>query len=125
MSGSSAGGVGVKCGLFTRHGIGRQGGPTGRPLPNLWFYCRSAAPLGNVRRRFLGPHVVGADAGDVGQEVVLALQAGVSVGPVAQVIHPYPSRTEGVLKAAEEYWRQKLFSGGLSTAMRWWTQRTS
>ncbi len=35
-SGSSAGGVGAKFGFFTRHGIGRLGGPTGRPLSIGW-----------------------------------------------------------------------------------------
>ncbi len=77
------------------------------------------------RGRLLGAHIVGVDAGDLLQEVVVALDAGVPVGRLGQVIHPYPSRTEGVLKVAEEYWRQRLFTGGLmSSLLRWWAQRS-
>ncbi len=79
----------------------------------------------DARGRLLGAHVVGADAGNLLQEVVVALNAGIPVGRLAQVIHPYPSRTEGVLKAAEEYWRQRLFTeGGVSSLLRWWAQRS-
>lgn len=79
----------------------------------------------DVRGHLLGAHVVGVDAGNLLQEVVLALDAGIAVGRLAQVIHPYPSRTEGILKAAEEYWRQRLFAeGAVSSLLRWWARRS-
>lgn len=79
----------------------------------------------DTRGHLLGAHAVGADAGDLLQEAVLALDAGLPIGRLGQVIHPYPSRTEGVLKAAEEYWRQRLFAGGgVASLLRWWARRS-
>lgn len=89
-------------------------------------------PVGHVkivadrRGRIVGAHVVGSDAGDLIQEIVLAMAAGVAVGRVAQTIHAYPSRTEGVLRASEEYWRQRMFgSGPTASVLRWIARRGS
>lgn len=80
--------------------------------------------LADRRGRIVGAHVVGANAGELMQELVLAMAQGVSVGQVAQVIHAYPSRTEGVLKASEEYWRERMFRPGpMSSALRWLARR--
>lgn len=78
------------------------------------------------RGRIVGAHVVGADAGDLIQEIVLAMAAGVPVGRIAQTVHAYPSRTEGVLRASEAYWRERMFgSGPTASVLRWLARRGS
>lgn len=53
----------------------------------------------------VGGCVVGSRAGDIINEVTLAMQAGVGLGVVARVIHPYPTQAEGVMQAALGYIR--------------------
>jgi dihydrolipoamide dehydrogenase len=48
----------------------------------------------------LGMHVLGAHAGDLVMEGVLAIQNGLSVGAIAHTIHPHPSLSEAVLECA-------------------------
>jgi pyruvate/2-oxoglutarate dehydrogenase complex dihydrolipoamide dehydrogenase (E3) component len=73
--------------------------------------------------RILGAHAVGSGAGDFMQEVVFAKQYGHKIGTISIVIHPYPTHAGGVQRAADQYWREKLFAGWLpkllKTYIRW------
>ncbi|GAB7388743.1 mercuric reductase [Bacillaceae bacterium] len=64
--------------------------------------------------RILGAHAVGTGAGDFMQEVVFAKRFGHKIGALSLVIHPYPTRTGGVQRTSDLYWREKLFSGWLA-----------
>lgn len=61
--------------------------------------------------RILGAHILGPQAGDLIQEVVLAMRKGLPVGALSQTIHVYPTLAEGVRRTADQYYREKLFNG--------------
>lgn len=63
------------------------------------------------RGKLLGGHIVGSDAGNYIGEVVLALRKNLSVGDLSQTVHVYPTLSEGVKHAADNYYRERLFSG--------------
>jgi Pyridine nucleotide-disulphide oxidoreductase, dimerisation domain len=51
---------------------------------------------------------VAEHAGDMIGELCLAITAGVGLGKIASVIHPYPTQGEIVKKAADQWRRGKL-----------------
>ncbi|MGF2616233.1 dihydrolipoyl dehydrogenase family protein [Rossellomorea aquimaris] len=59
----------------------------------------------------LGAHAVGKNAGDWMQEIVFAKTNKHKIGDISNVIHPYPTHGSIVSQAADQYWREKLFSG--------------
>ena len=62
------------------------------------------------RGGILGGHVIGPDAGNYSAEVVLAMRKDAPVGELAQTVHVYPTLSESVKKAADGYYREKLFT---------------
>ncbi len=58
--------------------------------------------------RILGATLVAEHAGDMLGELCLAITAGVGLGKIAGVIHPYPTQGEVVKKAADTWRRGKL-----------------
>jgi pyruvate/2-oxoglutarate dehydrogenase complex dihydrolipoamide dehydrogenase (E3) component len=61
--------------------------------------------------KILGAHIIGPEAGNLIQEVVLAMQTGIPVGQLSRTIHVYPTLSEGIKRAADSYYRELLFSG--------------
>ncbi len=68
--------------------------------------------------KIVGAHIVGPQAGDLIQEVVLAMRKGLPVGALSQTIHVYPTLAEGVRRAADQYYREKLFGEPLKGLLR-------
>lgn len=58
--------------------------------------------------RILGATIVGPDAGDMISEVTVAMQAGMGLGALAGVIHPYPTFAESIARAGDLYNKTKL-----------------
>ncbi len=58
--------------------------------------------------QILGATIVADDAGDMISEVTLAMVAGIGLGKITNVIHPYPTRAEAIRKAADAYNRARL-----------------
>ena len=60
--------------------------------------------------RVLGALVVAANAGDMINELSVAIQAGVGLNVLARVIHPYPTLGEAVMGAAlnivRKHWKK-------------------
>jgi pyruvate/2-oxoglutarate dehydrogenase complex dihydrolipoamide dehydrogenase (E3) component len=56
----------------------------------------------------VGATVVGAQAGEMMGEVVLAMTQKVGLRRLARVIHPYPTRAEALKKVADAYNRTRL-----------------
>jgi dihydrolipoamide dehydrogenase len=54
--------------------------------------------------RVLGVGIVGAGAGDLIGEAVLAIEMGASVKDLAMAVHPHPTLSETVMEAAEVYY---------------------
>lgn len=68
--------------------------------------------------RILGATIVGRHAGELISEVTLAIRTAQGLGAVGATIHPYPTRAEGLRKAADAWRRgrltpraRKLFAG--------------
>jgi pyruvate/2-oxoglutarate dehydrogenase complex dihydrolipoamide dehydrogenase (E3) component len=65
----------------------------------------------HVRRgsdRILGATVVARHAGEMISELTLAMVAGVGLGRLASVIHPYPTQAEAIKATANAYLRTRL-----------------
>ncbi len=70
------------------------------------------------RGRILGGHLLGEDAGSVIMELALAVREDVKLGSLSDLVHPYPTMSEGLRRAADEYRR-----AGLTPLVRRWLDR--
>jgi len=79
----------------------------------------------HVRRgtdRIVGATIVARRAGEMISEVTLAIVAGVGLGRLSGVIHPYPTQAEAVRHLADQHRRTRLtpfVRGALGTWLRW------
>ncbi|HMR63039.1 MAG TPA: mercuric reductase [Anaerolineae bacterium] len=71
--------------------------------------------------KILGATVVARAAGEIINEITLAMVAGIGLGKLSDVIHPYPTQAEAIVRAAGQYRRtrltptiQKVFTGWMS-----------
>jgi pyruvate/2-oxoglutarate dehydrogenase complex dihydrolipoamide dehydrogenase (E3) component len=58
--------------------------------------------------RILGATLVAAHAGDMISELTLAISAGISLGNIGSVIHPYPTQAEIIKRAGDKFNRTRL-----------------
>jgi mercury(II) reductase len=74
--------------------------------------------------RILGATVVARHAGEMINEITLAMVAKAGLGTVAKVIHSYPTQAEGIRKAADAYLRSRLTATLRKLTSRWlaWTR---
>ncbi len=54
--------------------------------------------------RILGVGIVGAGAGELISEAVMAIEMGATAQDVAQSVHPHPTLSETIFEAAEMYY---------------------
>jgi len=72
--------------------------------------------------RILGATIVAGHAGDMISEISVAMAGGTSLGTLANVIHPYPTQSEVIKKAADKYNRIRLtpiVKGLLKKWLKW------
>ena len=72
--------------------------------------------------RIVGATIVGEHAGELLMPLVHAMTHGIGLGALGRTIHPYPTRSEIVRKAADQYRRRALTPGRaalLRRALRW------
>ncbi len=72
--------------------------------------------------KILGATVVARHAGEMISELTLAMSAGVGLGALASVIHPYPTQAEAIKQVADAYNRTRLtpqVKRLFSTWLRW------
>jgi mercury(II) reductase len=74
--------------------------------------------------RILGATVVARHAGEMINEITLAMVAKAGLGKVANVIHSYPTQAEGIRHAADAYMRSRLTPRLRMLTSRWlaWTR---
>ena len=77
----------------------------------------------DARGRLLGGHVLGSHADSVIHEVALAMHAGVKIGGLSQMVHAYPTWSEGVRRAADSYYTEKFGESWIGPILRWWARR--
>ncbi len=58
--------------------------------------------------QILGATIVGSHAGDMISEITVAMQAGMGLGKLANVIHPYPTAAEAIRQCGDAYNRGRL-----------------
>jgi pyruvate/2-oxoglutarate dehydrogenase complex dihydrolipoamide dehydrogenase (E3) component len=74
------------------------------------------------RGRIVGATVVGSGAGELVVPFVLAITHGIALPKLARIVYPYPTMSEGIKRAANEYYRARLAgrSGAwLRKVVRW------
>ena len=69
--------------------------------------------------RILGATIVGRHAGEIINEITLAMVAGIGLSTLARVIHAYPILAEAIKKAADAYRRTRLTPTIQSLLRRW------
>jgi pyruvate/2-oxoglutarate dehydrogenase complex dihydrolipoamide dehydrogenase (E3) component len=74
--------------------------------------------------RIVGATVVAAHAGEIISEITLAMTAGVGLGRLADVIHPYPTQAEAIRKLGDACNRTRLTARVKRLFARWlaWTR---
>jgi pyruvate/2-oxoglutarate dehydrogenase complex dihydrolipoamide dehydrogenase (E3) component len=73
--------------------------------------------------RIVGATIVAEHAGDMISELTLAMTAGVGLGRIANVIHPYPTVAEAIRKAGDAYNRTRL-TPTVKKLFAWWLGRS-
>ena len=69
--------------------------------------------------QILGATIVARHAGEMINEITLAMVAGIGLRTLAQVIHAYPTQAEAIKKAADAYNRTRLTPAVQSLLRRW------
>lgn len=87
----------------------------GEPYGFLKLVCDSKGQI-------LGAHILGPQAGELLQPLVLAMKQKIPISTVSQTIHAYPTLVEVNRRAADLYYREKLFSGRLGKLLRAWVR---
>ncbi len=73
--------------------------------------------------KLLGAHILGPHAGELIAEYVLAIQEGLPVTKISRAIHVYPTDSMAVKRAADQYYREKLFTGWFPKLSKWIIRR--
>ncbi len=76
------------------------------------------------RKHILGAHILGPNAGELIHEYVLALNAKIPITKISQTIHVYPTMSQAVKRAADEYYREKFFKGWVPKVAKRFAHRT-
>ena len=58
--------------------------------------------------KILGATIVASHAGDLISEITTAMKAGLGLGSIASVIHPYPTQAAAIKKVGDAYNRTRL-----------------
>ncbi|MDH5508898.1 MAG: mercuric reductase [Nitrospinota bacterium] len=73
----------------------------------------------NGSDKILGATIVAAHAGEMISEISVAMSAGMGLGGLANVIHPYPTQAEAIKRVADAYNKTRL-TPFLKKAFGWW-----
>ncbi|MFT7639053.1 MAG: pyruvate/2-oxoglutarate dehydrogenase complex dihydrolipoamide dehydrogenase (E3) component, partial [Pirellulaceae bacterium] len=76
----------------------------------------------NKKGKILGATIVAAHAGDMIGEISVAMTNGLSLGSVANSIHPYPTQSEAIRKVGDQFNRTRLtpmVKGIMDRILRW------
>ncbi|MFQ5353386.1 MAG: pyridine nucleotide-disulfide oxidoreductase, partial [Thermodesulfobacteriota bacterium] len=77
------------------------------------------------KKEILGAHILGPGAGELIHEYVLAMKAKLPITAISGTIHVYPTVAQGLKRACDAYYTEKLFSGWFPKFSRWLIRRGS
>jgi pyruvate/2-oxoglutarate dehydrogenase complex dihydrolipoamide dehydrogenase (E3) component len=69
--------------------------------------------------RIYGASIVGAHAGELIHEIVLAMKTGAGIGDISAAIHAYPTLSQIHRRAVNTWYGRKLFSPGTRRLVKW------
>ena len=72
----------------------------------------------DLKGRLYGAHIVGGDSENLIHEYALAMANGITVQKISSTIHVYPTMGQIVKRAADQYYKEKLFSGPMAAFTR-------
>ncbi len=75
------------------------------------------------KKQILGAHILGPGAGELIHEYILAMKAKVPITTISGTIHVYPTVAQGLKRACDQYYTEKLFSGWFPKFSRWLIRR--
>lgn len=75
------------------------------------------------RARILGAHILGPHAGELIHEYALAMRENLPLTKISRAMHVYPTDSQGVKRAADQYYTEKLFAGWFPKLARWLIRR--
>jgi pyruvate/2-oxoglutarate dehydrogenase complex dihydrolipoamide dehydrogenase (E3) component len=58
--------------------------------------------------KIVGATIVASGAGDLLMPLVMAMRQGIRLPKLSQLVYPYPTMSEGIKRAADSYYREKL-----------------
>jgi dihydrolipoamide dehydrogenase len=58
--------------------------------------------------KILGIHILGAESPSLIGEAILAIEKGLKVSDLAEIIHPHPTLTETIGEAAENFYKKAI-----------------
>lgn len=73
--------------------------------------------------KILGATIVSRHAGEMINEITLAMKEGLGLDALSSLVHPYPTLSEGINKAATEYNKSRL-KPWMTNLLGWWFERT-
>lgn len=73
--------------------------------------------------KILGATIVGRHAGEMLNEITLAMKHNLGMGALAKLVHPYPTEAEAIYKAASE-WNKTRLTPLVAKLFGWWLRRT-
>ena len=71
------------------------------------------------KARLLGAHLMGPSAGELLHELTLAMKVGIPITKISQTIHVYPTLSQAVKRACDQYYKEKLFNGWFPKFTKW------
>ncbi len=77
------------------------------------------------KKEILGAHILGPGAGELIHEYVLAMKAKLPITAISGTIHVYPTVSQGLKRACDAYYTEKLFGGWFPKFSRWIIRRGS
>jgi len=77
------------------------------------------------KKQILGAHILGPGAGELIHEYVVAMKAKLPITAISGTIHVYPTVSQGLKRACDAYYTEKLFSGWFPKFSRWLIRRGS
>jgi len=76
--------------------------------PILEGHTQGFVKVHAVKGRIVGATIVGENAGDLLSEITVAMKAGMKLGALSNVIHPYPTTAEAIQRIGDAYNRTRL-----------------
>jgi pyruvate/2-oxoglutarate dehydrogenase complex dihydrolipoamide dehydrogenase (E3) component len=71
------------------------------------------------KSRLLGAHILGPYAGELIHEYAIAMKENLPITSISRCIHAYPAVSQAVKRAADQYYKERLFTGWFPRFAKW------